>query len=385
MSYSTHLQGLFKKGSLTEVVTNNNKRANSNTLFTKHDLKDAWVQRTLKLISAHEKRPLSEIENEVTENVQSLLGRANRSAAIHGINVEMAVEKTLFKYFTHDPSDAIQRALDDLAKKGKTPKDAEEITVDFKPLAAKGAPEFDPVIFYSLVRRSKIENPSMFPLRNPFKKKPITSPRIILVPTTAKEDEQWNQVTTAGATAKGEFIFSVPFMQQCMNYSHARGIKPKGSKFESNGGTVPDEYAMIEFLIMHEFYHYTHGDFYRQKTFVDADGEKSNHTVANYTEDFRSNWDLAKAGYEPIPMGLYSKHVNYDVHSTYKDMYMMVKREMERLAQLPKKGDVVEDSNGNFHVVTALTHNGEKVETRPATPEEVAYAKANPPAARKKP
>ncbi len=194
-----------------------------------------------------------------------------------------------------------------------------------------GCATFDPVVFSKLVRRIKAENPSFFPLRNIFNKRPITAPRFILVPTTDEKDKQFNNIDTAAATPRGEFIFNTKCCQHDMNLAYVQGVKPKSKKYKSNGGEFPDEWAPVEFTILHEFYHYTHGDFHYMKVLG------GNPTIHNWAMDMRSNYDLTKAGHHPYAEGLFSDHVNYDKMSTYKEMYEAVKKEFEKLNPKDKK------------------------------------------------
>jgi hypothetical protein len=189
----------------------------------------------------------------------------------------------------------------------------------------QGCAEFDPVTFSQLVRRVKAENPSFFPLRNFVDKKPLASPRIIIVPSSDPKDKHFNDISTAAATPQGEFIFNKDCMQDDMNFFYAQGMKAKGKKYKSNGGPFPDEWAPVEFTIMHEFFHYTHGDFHYAKVLG------GNPTIHNWAQDFRSNHDLIKAGHMPYSEGLYSDYVNYDVYDTYKDMYEAVLNEFKKL------------------------------------------------------
>lgn len=189
----------------------------------------------------------------------------------------------------------------------------------------KGCATFDPVTFSQLVRRVKAENPSFFPLRNFVDKKPLASPRIVIVPSADPKDQDFNAIETAAATPQGEFIFNKNCMQDDMNFFYAQGMKAKGKKYKSNGGTFPDEWAPVEFTILHEFFHYTHGDFHYAKVLG------GNPKIHNWAQDFRSNHDLIKAGHMPYSEGLYSDFVNYDVYGTYKEMYEAVVKEFEKL------------------------------------------------------
>jgi hypothetical protein len=114
-------------------------------------------------------------------------------------------------------------------------------------------------------------------------------------------------------------------MQQLINFAWLKNVKPKGKKYQANGGEIPDYYAPIEFLILHEILHLVQADNYYQKKY------KANHKIINYVGDFRSNYELVKVlGKEhQLPIGLYSDFVNYDRQSSYKEMYDLVKKSLE--------------------------------------------------------
>jgi hypothetical protein len=295
---------------LQEAPVNNNKRAEVGTVSHKSSWDDAHIKKLLTYVSKSSGKSEQEIKDAVQKEIDELKGLEQKSPILYSTMAANAVEVGLSKYFD------------------------EHVT------NPEGAAKFSPVVFSALMRRVKAENPSFFPLRNFFNRKPIASPRIILTPATRKEDLKYNDVDTAAATPNGEFIFNVPFMQKAMNFAYAKGMKPKSAKYKSNGGEFPDEWAPIEFLIMHEFYHYTHGDFHFSKVMG------GNHTIHNWVGDFRSNYDLMKAGYAPIPGGLYNDLVNYDRQTSYREMYEIVSAEFNKLNKNEQKK--VEDFLGKM-------------------------------------
>lgn len=267
----------------------------------------------------------------------------------------------------------------------------------------KNKERFDPVTFMKLIEMVQLEHQQFFPLRAPGETNYIFSISPILLPSNKKEYAKWNDViTTAAATAKGEFLFNVPFMQKLMDFAAVEGLKPKGKKYRSNGGPIPDEYAYIEFLIMHELLHYSYGDF--------STGERLKQyspTEHNYASDFRSNYMLVKNGYDQLPIGLFSDHINYDRQGSYKEMVELVHNELNKMpkrlqdafneiADLDehqsqgepkpgegedkgksklKPGDIVRDKKGGgYWKVTSVGPDG-RVDTVAASAEEVAAAK----------
>ena len=227
------------------------------------------------------------------------------------------------------------KEFDDIAKKSpilydtikKNIVEQEIFDLMEKHKVADTAPRFDVKIFSKLLRFIKIEHDQFFPLRNFIDHKYLYNPVVVLVPSNKPEHKKFNDVDTAAATPTGEFIFCKPFMQKLIDYAHLKGITPKGKKYVGNGGEIPDEYAYIEFLIIHEFMHYTYADFHYQKKL------KANPKIINWVGDFRTNYLLVKSGFEQLPIGLFSDHVNYDRQKSYKEMYDIVKSEFDKLSK----------------------------------------------------
>jgi hypothetical protein len=188
---------------------------------------------------------------------------------------------------------------------------------------------FDVAVFYKLIKMIQEEHAQFFPLRAPGEKKYIFGFSPILVPVNPKrkpELAKFNQVDTAAATANGEFIFNVPFMEKLMDFAEIEELKPEGKKYECNGGTIPDVYGYIEFVVMHELLHYSYGDFTsgdRYKGFT--------HKEHNWASDFRSNYMLVKSGYCQLPIGLFSDAINMDRQHSYYELVKTVHDELEKV------------------------------------------------------
>jgi len=201
----------------------------------------------------------------------------------------------------------------------------------------EGASKFSFPVFKKLEGWIKAEHDQFFPLRNFIDHKHKYEPKIVMIPSTdEKENKKYASVKTAAATADATFIFYKPFMQSLIDFAHLKGIKPKGKKWKSNGGNIPDDYAYIEFLIVHEFMHFTYADFHYQKIL------KASGKIINWVGDFRTNYNLVKSGMEQLPMGLFNDHVNLDRQNSYKEMYELVKKEFEKLK--PDEQEKVEDA-----------------------------------------
>lgn len=231
----------------------------------------------------------------------------------------------------------------------------------------EAAPKFQKATFFKLLTYITAEQDAFWPLRSYIDRRRILTPIIKFCNNPAKppdpESEQdlfdqlaamakkraanagkrtgiEEQIDTAAATPNGTFYFNVPFMQAMMNYAHLRNLTPKGKKYVCNGGPIPNEYAYIEFIIMHEFLHFTQDDFYYQRIIKNA-----NPTLINFVGDFRSNYELVKSGFEQLPIGLYADGINYDRQKTYLEMYELVKQEMENLQKNdPQAGNDMEDA-----------------------------------------
>lgn len=197
-----------------------------------------------------------------------------------------------------------------------------------------GAPQFRERTFFKLVRTIAAEHDEFWPLRSYIDGRRL-QPKFEFV-TLPMSDK--SGVTTAAATPNGTFIFNTIFMQKLLDYAALKSITPKGKKYQSNGGDIPDGYAYVEFLILHEFMHYTNDDFHYQKVIPDSDPK-----IINWVGDFRSNYLLVKSGYEQLPIGLYNDDINYDRQGQYIDMYNLVKQEFDAL-QDPNLQQMIKDA-----------------------------------------
>lgn len=269
--------------------------------------------------------------------------------------------------------------------------------------------KFDPNIMFKLIKLIQLDHKSWFDkgLRAPRSYKRINSIRPIFVPSNNPEYKKFNSVSTAAATAAGEFIFNVAFMQRLLNYGHAINLEAKGKKYVSQGGTIPDPYSYIEFLVIHELMHYAWGDFAAGKKY-----KQYHHTAHNWASDFRSNYTLVKNGYTQLPMGLFSDDINLDRPETdrYSKLIKFTNDEMMKLPpnlrqwaqkefetdehpvkkpkpkptgqppedQKPeiKEGSVVQHKmTGTYLVVTKLKDDGSVAEVRRANQDEIEAAK----------
>lgn len=118
-----------------------------------------------------------------------------------------------------------------------------------------------------MIKWIRVSNPAFFKLKDPITGKRVKiSVHITPAPGFMKQPAWMKGVTTAAATATGELIFNVEFCKQLIQYAHTKEVHPQGGMYESNGGPIPDSYAYIEFLILHEVYHIVHADHFYGST-----------------------------------------------------------------------------------------------------------------------
>lgn len=286
--------------------------------FSKTTLNDPHVKKVIDHVSKATGVPESKIIDDIKSEEKKYQDIEKKAPILYGTIVQNIIESECFKLLKK--LEAHQRI--------------------------EGAPEFRASIFLQLVRLIKSEHDQFFPLRNFIDHKYLKNERIILIPSDKKEDAHLNSVDTAAATPKGEFAFNVKFMQELIDFAYIKGLKGKGKKWKSNGGTIPDEYVYIEFLIIHEFMHFTYADFHYHKIL------KVSNKIINWVGDFRTNYLLVKSGYHQLPMGLFNDDINYDRQKSYKEMVDIVKKEFEKLnddeqKKVSEKIDGMGDEHGD--------------------------------------
>ena len=145
-------------------------------------------------------------------------------------------------------------------------------------------------------------------------------------PPFVKQPDWVKSVGTAAASPEGDVVFNKAFASKLIAYANAKEVKAKGSMYVSNGGTVPDSYAYIEFLILHEIYHIIHADHFQQSRTEGMTGK-----MQNYLGDFITNYNLVKAGYAQLPIGLFSNDYNFDKFKTMVDMQKAIIEDFNEL------------------------------------------------------
>jgi len=313
--------------------------------FRASSLNDPHIQDVIKIVAKAANVAPAVVVDLINEKVANLNGKEKLAPLLFSTMKNNFIESTLFDLFCN-------------------------VDVDV------GGPKFSKVIFERLLNKLKSEMPEFFPLVSYLERKPLKNEDFVFTrvhpghgndlidPKKAEQlqkekeerlerkknkqstkEDRWASIDTAAATPSGTFIFNILFMQKLMDYAHIIKLQPQGLKYTNNGGKFPPEYAYIEFLILHEYMHFTHSDFYYQKIIKDPDnGGKANPKIINYVGDFRSNYLLAKSGFSPLPMGLFCDEINYDRQDSYELMYKIVKEELQKLKE--SKDDESKDGEG---------------------------------------
>lgn len=297
----------------------------------KSDINDPHIQRTMKLYADSTGNDFDEVvtrvEAMIDERKESFKGsRMNKNS------VENAAEGAMFE----------------LIQELKITPEFTEEHFGIKKL-------IDRNIFFDLTQYVIGENAQFFPLRNPFERKAvkplffISPDHLPLIKDPSLRDAAENHCDTAFCTPGAEMVFSRKFMEEMAVQAILNGVKPKSRKYASNGGPIPDHYAYIEFVIMHELLHFSAGDHFYTKEMVEKIAKKhpeistnSAHLILNYVGDFINNWTLVKSGYEQLPIGLFSEDINYDKFNSYEEIIEAVISEMKQMD--PKDRENIENA-----------------------------------------
>ena len=262
--------------------------------FKVSDIQDRHIQEVIQAASKKTGVPADQIAAKIQKDIAEIAQMKQYSYLLYDTAAKNAAESAAFDLVAHVDNPAFTK--------------------------------FDPAIFFKLIDLVQLENEQFFPLRAPGEVNYVFDVNPILVPSNKKEFQKYNNIDTAAATAKGDFIFNRDFMQKLMDWAVMERLHPKGKKYESNGGPIPDNYAYIEFLIVHELLHYSYGDF--------THGTRlSQYTPMehNYASDFRSNYMLVKNGFDQLPIGLFSDHINADRQNSYHEMVDLVHNELKKM------------------------------------------------------
>lgn len=288
---------------LIEALTTGKKSEKGQVPFKKSTLSDAHITNVVRDLSRRTGVPEKEIMDELDQTIKKYELIGKYSPRLYNTIIQNAAENAAFDHI-EDSTELQKLDLSDI--------------------------KFDPRTFSQLIRIIQQENQGTFlPIKPKGEYKPLYRIAPIIVPSKLPAYKQFNNIPRAAASGKGEFIFNKDFMQKLIYYATVAGIKPQSKKYESNGGPIPDNYAYIEFLIMHELLHYRFGDHNTSLQF-----KKYSHIAHNWAMDFRINYILVKYGYEQLPMGLFSDDLNFDRPET-RNYRLLIKAVQDEFDKLP--------------------------------------------------
>lgn len=283
--------------------------------FKKSDVSDAHIVKVVTQISNETGVPVNDLLKEMESEIEKLKEIGKYSNLLYSTMLQNSAENAAFN----------------LIWKSKHPVKQEEYKLNIK-------------TFKQLIRLVQADNEAFFPLQSPDGLQIINDIIPIMVPSSKKEYEKFNSISTAAISGDGDFIFNQPFLESLLYYGAAVDVKPQGKKYVSNGGTIPDNYCYIEFIIVHEILHWAYGDF-----FAGARFKQYSPIAHNIGSDLRSNYLLVKNGYEQLPIGFYSDDINFDRPETdsYQKLMAVVDRELRKL---PRKLQAwIEEQGGDVH------------------------------------
>lgn len=282
----------------------NIRKEKGEVAFRTSAIDDRHIQKIIQDMSTRSGVPVNEIVKKISDDIEVAKEIGRYSPKLYDTLLNNIVESTVF----------------DLIWKSTIPVKLEEY-------------KFDKRIFARLISLVEQDHEEWFinGVKAPGESKRLYDITPILVPSSRPQYQKFNSCTTAMATANGDFIFNVPFMEKLLYYGAIIDVQPTGLKYEINGGSIPNNYCYIEFLIVHELLHYAFGDF--------ASGNKYklyDSTTHNWASDLRSNYLLVKSGYTQIPVGLFSDDINFDRKET-DSYHKLVKVVADELEKLPKE------------------------------------------------
>ena len=284
---------------LTESGLDNSYNAVGETKFTKTDGSEFYIQHIIQEYADTKKIPFPVAQSYFQQMMDKSIESMKPSLTINATMIDNVAESTAFNLLEEIETDTV---------------------------------EFSKRTFNELFQALKSDVPEFYPLSNMFEPKRI-EPKIFFSPDPLYPE--FNGVDTAACSPTAQLIFNVPFMKKLIKFAEVKGIvadptKGHSSKYESQGGPIPDSYQYLEFLILHEIMHYANGDFFYEKA-LDLQGK-----LVNYVGDFVTNYSLVKSGYAQLPMGLFNDAINYDRQNSYQEMYDIVKAEMDKLSDQQK-------------------------------------------------
>ena len=291
----------MKISDLIEATFSRKKSEKGTVPFRKSVRTDPHILAVISDISKRTGVPESDIAFEIQREEEKFEEIGKYSPYLYDILLQNAAENAAFKHIG-DSTRTNKLDINDIKFSGK--------------------------IFRNLIKIMIEEMPWLQHITRAGEIRPVYGLPTIIVPSTLSKYKKYNNVKTAAATPSGDFIFNEDFMQQLLYYGTVIDLQPTGKKYECNGGVIPSAYAYIEFLIMHEVFHYIQNDFSKMARY-----KKFKHKHHNFATDFQNNYTLVKNGFTQLPTGLFSDDLNMDrlEFPKYKFLLMKVREEMEKL------------------------------------------------------
>mgnify|MGYP003605860845 CR=1 FL=1 len=310
----------MKKKFINEVTISAKK---GNVTFETADINTPYVQKIIDEIAKRSNKPRDEVLKEIEEEHEQFKQNIQGPDRMFAVQRQNSIESVIFNKLTPTDADKL---------------DERTFNYMFKAIIAK--------------------NKTFLKIEDRITGKKVKF-NVILTPQPAfvKQPDWVKSVGTAAASPEGDVVFNKAFASKLIAYASAKGIKAKGSMYVSNGGTVPDSYAYIEFLILHEIYHIIHADHFQQSRTEGMTGK-----MQNYLGDFITNYNLVKAGYAQLPIGLFSNDYNFDKFKTMVDMQKAIIEDFNELNknQQDQMDDQMDDHMDKDHQPSNKQQSGQQ-------------------------
>jgi len=204
-------------------ATEEERQLADNKEWNNADLNTPFVQSILADFAKSNKLSMQEVQDKFKEDLEKTKAYLSETPVMSGTALKGVVEQVLFNY------------LPDVSEE-----------------------QFDVKTINTLFTYIMGTYSGYFPLRNSTGQ--IITPSIHVTPSVFPQPEYFREISTAAASPEGDVIFNSNFAKQLIYYGRKKGITGKAKYYVSNGGDLPDEYAYLEFLIRHEFFHILRSD-----------------------------------------------------------------------------------------------------------------------------
>jgi len=175
--------------------------------FTTADVNTDYIKRIIKEIATQTNESESTVKKMIQEDVNDYLTNLPKAKRLSDVAKQNAVESIIF----------------DMVKPLDVPKS-----------------KFEPEVFNKLFNYILVRNKSFLKITDPITKRKLKL-SIIYTPQPAfiKQPDWVKRIDTAAASPEGDLIFNTNFVEQLSKYSLLKGVKPKGSIYESMVGQSP--------------------------------------------------------------------------------------------------------------------------------------------------